>query len=58
MTAPTIAYWPVTQRPPAARRSCDLGASAFVTKPVRLESLVEIMDGINRYRFETVELPA
>lgn len=39
------------------QRSYDLGASSFVTKPVRFETLVEVMDSINRYWFQTVELP-
>lgn len=38
------------------RRSYDLGASSFVTKSVRFETLVEVMDSIDRYWFQTVEL--
>ena len=39
------------------RRSYDLGASSFVTKPVRFETLVDVMNNIDRYWFQTVELP-
>lgn len=38
-------------------RSYDLGASSFVTKPPRFETLVEVMESIDRYWFKTVELP-
>jgi CheY-like chemotaxis protein len=38
-------------------RSYDLGASSFVTKPIRFELLVEMMRTIGRYWFELVELP-
>ncbi|MDP3717515.1 MAG: response regulator [Acidobacteriota bacterium] len=38
-------------------RSYDLGASSFVTKPVRFETLVDVMNNIDRYWFQTVELP-
>jgi CheY-like chemotaxis protein len=38
-------------------RSYDLGASSFVTKPIRFELLVEMMRTIGRYWFEVVELP-
>ena len=40
------------------RQCYDLGASSFVTKPVRFESLVQVMKSIDRYWFETVELPS
>jgi two-component system, response regulator len=39
-------------------RSYDLGVSSFITKPVRFESLVEIMKVLARYWFEIVELPS
>ena len=39
------------------QRSYDLGASSFVTKPVRFETLVDVMNSIDRYWFQTVELP-
>lgn len=39
-------------------RSYDLGASSFLTKPVRFETLVDVMDNIDRYWFQTVELPS
>ncbi len=38
-------------------RSYDLGASAFITKPVTFEGLVEAMRTLSRYWFEIVELP-
>jgi CheY-like chemotaxis protein len=40
------------------RRSYDLGASSYVTKPVTFTGLVEVMEGIGRYWFELVELPS
>lgn len=39
------------------RRCYDLGANSFVTKPVRFETLVDVMNSIDRYWFQTVELP-
>lgn len=39
-------------------RSCDLGASSYVAKPVSFAALVEVMKGIGRYWFEIVELPS
>jgi len=38
-------------------RSYDLGASAFITKPVTFEGLVDAMKTLGRYWFEIVELP-
>ena len=38
-------------------RSYDLGASAFITKPVTFEGLVQAMQTLRRYWFEIVELP-
>jgi CheY-like chemotaxis protein len=35
-----------------------LGANSFITKPVRYETLVEVMRSIGQYWFKTVELPA
>jgi len=35
----------------------DLGVNSFITKPVLFASLVDIMNAIARYWFETVELP-
>lgn len=35
-----------------------LGANSYVTKPVRYESLVEVMRAICQYWLKTVELPA
>jgi CheY-like chemotaxis protein len=35
-----------------------LGANSFITKPVRYETLVEVMRAIGNYWFKTVELPA
>ena len=36
----------------------QLGANSFITKPVRYETLVEVMRAIGQYWFKTVELPA
>ncbi len=38
-------------------RSYDLGASSYITKPVKFEELVKVMQAIGRYWFEIVELP-
>jgi len=38
-------------------RIYELGANSFISKPVSFDSLVEVMKVINRYWFETVELP-
>jgi hypothetical protein len=38
-------------------RSYDVGASSFVTTPVRFEALVGAMRTIGEYWFEVVELP-
>ncbi len=38
-------------------RTYDLSASAFITKPVSFESLVEVMKSLGKYWFEIVELP-
>lgn len=38
-------------------RSYDMGVSGYVTKPVGLEQLVEVMRMIGKYWFEIVELP-
>jgi CheY-like chemotaxis protein len=40
------------------RQCYDLGASSFVTKPVCFDSFVQVMKSIDRYWFETVELPS
>jgi len=39
-------------------RTYLLGANSYVTKPVRYESLVEVMRAICQYWLKTVELPA
>ena len=39
-------------------RSYDLGASSYITKPVSFTRLIEVMQAIERYWFEIVELPA
>lgn len=39
-------------------RTYDLGASAFITKPVTFEGLVEVVKTLGRYWFEIVELPS
>ena len=36
----------------------NLGANSFITKPVRYDSLVDVMRAIGQYWFKTVELPA
>lgn len=38
-------------------RTYDLGVSSFITKPVNFNSLVNIMNTLNKYWFEIVELP-
>jgi len=38
-------------------RSYDSGASSFISKPMTFEGLVDLMNGLGRYWFETVELP-
>jgi CheY-like chemotaxis protein len=38
-------------------RTYDLGASAFITKPVTFDGLVEVMKTLGRYWFEIVVLP-
>jgi CheY-like chemotaxis protein len=38
-------------------RSYDIGASAFVVKPVSFEALVEVMKAIKKYWFEIVDFP-
>lgn len=38
-------------------RTYELGVSGYVTKPVSLAALIHIMEVINRYWFEIVELP-
>jgi CheY-like chemotaxis protein len=35
----------------------DLGASSFIVKPRNFETLVDLIRTINRYWFETVQLP-
>ena len=39
-------------------RTYHLGANSFITKPVRYESLVEVMRAIGDYWLKIVELPA
>lgn len=38
-------------------RSYDLGVSGFITKPVSLEGLAEVLKSLKNYWFEIVELP-
>ena len=38
-------------------RTYDLGVSGYVAKPVKFESLVNVMKGMKRYWLEVVELP-
>lgn len=35
----------------------DLGANSYITKPVRFDGLVEAMDTLSAYWFQTVKLP-
>lgn len=35
----------------------ELGGSSFITKPVTLDGLVNVMKSLNKYWFEIVELP-
>jgi CheY-like chemotaxis protein len=39
------------------RRTYALGANSFITKPVTLTGLVDVMRTLARYWFDTVELP-
>lgn len=38
-------------------RSYDMGASAYITKPVTFESLVAVMRAVGEFWFEIVQLP-
>ena len=38
-------------------RSYNLGGSGFISKPVSLEGLAEVLKGLENYWFEIVELP-
>lgn len=38
-------------------RAYDLGAAGFITKPVALEDLVEVVNTLGKYWFEIAELP-
>ncbi|HYP04701.1 MAG TPA: response regulator [Bryobacteraceae bacterium] len=38
-------------------RSYDLGANAFISKPVTFATLVQLMKDLGRFWFEVVELP-
>jgi len=37
--------------------SYDLGVSGYITKPVKFESLINVIQVLGRYWFEVVELP-
>jgi CheY-like chemotaxis protein len=39
------------------RRSYDLGANAYITKPMTFAGLVEVMRTLDKFWFETVQLP-
>ena len=39
-------------------RSYKLGANSYVTKPVTFQSLVDLVQTLGKYWFETVELPS
>ncbi len=38
-------------------RSYQLGVNSFITKPVKFEDLIQVMQALGRYWFEIVELP-
>lgn len=38
-------------------RSYNLGANSYITKPVTFKGLVEVMQTLKRYWFDTVDLP-
>ncbi len=38
-------------------RSYDMGANAYITKPVTFEALVEVMKALGEFWFEIVQLP-
>jgi len=40
------------------RTSYDLGATSYITKPMTFTGLVEVMDSLTDYWFNTVELPS
>lgn len=39
-------------------RSYQLGVNSFITKPVKFESLIHVMQTLGKYWFEIVELPS
>jgi CheY-like chemotaxis protein len=39
-------------------RTYDLGVNSFITKPVTFEGLVDVVQSLNHYWIEIVELPA
>lgn len=39
-------------------RSYDLGVNSFITKPVTLSGLVDVVTALGKYWFEIVDLPA
>lgn len=39
-------------------RSYQLGVNSFITKPVKFEDLIQVMQALGKYWFEIVELPA
>jgi CheY-like chemotaxis protein len=39
------------------KHSYDLGANAYITKPMTFDGLVEVMRSLDTFWFETVELP-
>ena len=38
-------------------RSYKLGVNSFITKPVKFENLIQVMQALGKYWFEIVELP-
>ena len=38
-------------------RSYEIGANSFITKPVTFDGLVSVINGLNKYWVEIVELP-
>lgn len=39
-------------------RTYNVGVNSYITKPATFDGLVEVMQGLRRYWFEIVELPA
>lgn len=46
-----------SKAPEDVRRCYDLGANAYITKPMTFEGLVDVMGSLSRFWFEIVQLP-